>query len=161
MTPRILWLAALLLAAAALFGAHPARAASSPWSYCRQTGTDDTLREIPNALVPAAVRLFGLSAMPAEQVRLGTYFRCYEGDVFVCNVGANLPCGKADTSRDLAGADQWCAQNPSSDFIPMYVTGHDTIYDWRCTGPKATPVKEVFHTDPRGFVAEMWKEATP
>ncbi len=153
---RIAWLAALMVLALAL--PHPARAAS-PAAYCRQAGTDDTLREIPVGLVPAAVRLFGLAAMPPADVQRGTYFRCFESHVFICNVGANLPCGAADTSRDLPAADAWCAQNPSSSFIPMYVTGHDTIYDWRCNGPKASPTKAVFHTDPRGFVAEMWKEA--
>ena len=153
---HIAWLAVLIVLAVAL--AHPARAAA-PESYCRQTVTDDTLREIPTSLVPTAVRLFGLSAMPAADVQRGTYYRCFDSHVFMCNVGANLPCGKADTSRDLPAADAWCAQNPNSDFIPMYVTGHDTIYDWRCTGPKATPTKAVFHADPRGFVAEMWKAA--
>lgn len=154
--PRIVWLAALLGLAGAFFAA-PARAAS-PATYCQQAGTDDTLRPIPESLVPAAVRLFGLSHVPADAVQRGTYYRCYDHHVFVCNLGANLPCGKADTSRDLAGANQWCAENPDSDFIPMYVTGHDTIYRWRCAGPKAVTTGTLFHVDPRGFVAEMWKK---
>ncbi|HWA81593.1 MAG TPA: hypothetical protein VG848_14950 [Acetobacteraceae bacterium] len=158
--PRTAWLAALLIFAAILGGIHPARA-ESPDAYCRQAGTDDTLREIPAQLVPISTRLFGLSAMPPSEVRRSTYYRCMSGHVFVCNLGANLPCGKADTSRDLSGADEWCAQNQNSDFIPMYVTGHDTIYRWRCAGPKAVIIGTVFRVDPRGFVAEMWKQADP
>jgi hypothetical protein len=154
--PRIAWLAALV--ALSLYAPHAARAAS-PFAYCRQAGTDDTLREIPASLVPTAVRLFGLSHMPTAIVQHGTYYRCFDSRVFICNVGANLPCGKADTSQNLPPANAWCADNPNSPFIPMYVTGHDTIYDWRCTGTKATPTKTIFHTDPSGFVAEMWKEA--
>lgn len=157
---RIAWLAGLAgLGAliAAMCGAPAARAAS-PQEFCQAAGTDDALRPIPDSLVPAAVRLFGLSAMPTEAVRNGTYFRCFEGHVFVCNVGANLPCGKADTRSELAGANDWCMKNPDSDFIPMYVTGHDTIYGWRCKGTSAVTTGQVFHVDPRGFVAEMWKE---
>ncbi len=54
-----------------------------------------------------------------------------------CTVGANLNCGKADTRRDLPGATAWCRENPDSDFIPMFATGHETIYDWRCTKGQA------------------------
>ena len=104
---------------------------------CRGGATDDTPRPIPDSLVPASVRLFGLEAMPEEQVRRSTLYRCAEGRVLVCNLGANLPCGKANTRSDLPQADAWCAENAGSDFIPMYVTGHDTIYRWRCDGTKA------------------------
>ena len=157
---RIAWLAGLAglgALVAAMCGAPAARAAS-PQEFCQEAGTDDALRPIPDSLVPAAVRLFGLSAMPAEAVRNGTYFRCFDRHVFVCNVGANLPCGKADTRSELAGANDWCVKNPDSDFIPMYVTGHDTIYGWRCKGTSAVTTGQVFHVGPRGFVAEMWKE---
>lgn len=152
----------LALGVFASVGGAPGQAhAASPEAFCRSAGTDDTLRPIPQSLVPAAVTLFGLSAMPAEQVERGTFFRCYEGRVLVCNVGANLPCGKANTSRDLAGADTWCKGNPDSDFIPMYVTGHDTIYRWRCAAAKAEITDTVFKVDARGFIAELWKPASP
>lgn len=155
---RAAWLAGLVALVGVLCGAPAARAAS-PSSYCSGAGTDDTLRLIPDSLVPASVRLFGLSAMPSEAVQRTTYFRCFDEDVFVCNVGANLPCGKADTRHALPAASAWCAKNPDSDFIPMYVTGHDTIYRWRCQGTSAVTTGQVFHVDPRGFVAEFWKEA--
>jgi hypothetical protein len=108
-------------------------------------------------LVPASVRLFGLEAMPEEQVRRSTVYRCVEGRVLLSNLGANLPCGKANTSRDLPAADAWCAGNPGSDFIPMYVTGHDTIYRWRCVGATAAASGEPFDVDQRGFISRFWK----
>lgn len=149
----------LILVLAGIFvGSRPALAAS-PAEVCRQLGTDDQLREIPLSLVPAAVRLFGLAAMPAEQVQRSTVFRCFEGKVLVCNYGANLPCGKANTKRDLPGTAEWCAKNPGADFIPMYVTGHDTIYRWRCDGNEAVTSATVFSVDPRGFIAQFWKPA--
>ena len=112
---------------------------------------------IPASLVPEAVRLFGLEAMPAEEVERSTVFRCDAGRVLICNLGANLPCDKADTSRDLPAADAWCAENPSADFIPMYVTGHDTIYRWRCQGGKAATTGEPLAVDQRGFISRLWK----
>src|SRR6516165_12839607 len=69
---------------------------TSPVEYCQQIRTDDTLRTVPPSLVSAVVRLFQLEAMPLAQVERSTYFRCADGQVFVCTVGANLACGKAD-----------------------------------------------------------------
>jgi hypothetical protein len=139
-----------------LGGAAPAAAAEA---LCRPSETDDAPRPIPDSLVPTAVRLFGLSSMPDEQVRRSTLYRCAAGRVLVCNLGANLPCGKANTGRDLPAADAWCAQNPGSGFIPMYVTGHDTIYRWRCRGAKAATIGDPLGVDRQGFISRYWKPA--
>jgi hypothetical protein len=148
-----------LLAATApalLLTAPPGTAASSQ-PLCHGDATDDETRPIPGSLAPAAVRLFGLSAMPVEQVRRSTVYRCAAGRVLLCNRGANLPCGKADTSRDLPAADAWCAENPGADFIPMYITGHDTIYRWRCDGKEAATTGAPLAVDQRGFISRYWK----
>ena len=136
-------------------------AASSPAALCRKLGTDDRLRPIPQSLVPAARRLFGLHAMPAIWVRRSTLFRCFERQVLVCNLGANIPCGKADTRRDLPAADRWCAGHPGSSFIPMAVTGHDTIFRWHCAGTRAAASGPPLKRDPRGFIAHLWKRVDP
>jgi hypothetical protein len=39
--------------------------------YCQQMGTDDALRAIATSLVPVAVRLLRLGAMPAEDLDHG------------------------------------------------------------------------------------------
>jgi hypothetical protein len=147
------------LAAAAVLLALPVMAARADpvQTLCQGDTTDDTPRPIPDSLVPESVRLFGLEAMPEEQVRSSTLYRCDAGRVLVCNLGANLPCGKANTSRDLPAADAWCAENAGSDFIPMYVTGHDTIYRWHCNGTKAAISGEPLQVDRRGFIARLWK----
>jgi len=131
--------------------------AASAQTLCRGGETDDAPRPIPESLVPASVRLFGLEAMPAEQVRRSTVYRCAKGRVLVCNLGANLPCDKANTSRDLPAADAWCAEHPGSDFIPMHVTGHDTVYRWRCQGAKAAAIGQPLDVDQRGFISRLWK----
>jgi hypothetical protein len=152
--------AAAAVVAAGLIGqVLPAAAAGSVGALCSAAATDDTLRPVPDTLVTTAIQLFGLQAMPAEQIKRSTYYRCSAGRVLLCTVGANLPCGKANASRHLPAADAWCAAHARAKFIPMYVTGHDTIYRWRCTGTKAAIEGQPLHLDSRGFIAEFWKPA--
>ncbi len=138
---------------AAALSAH----AASPAALCARLGTSDRLRALPVALVPAAVRIFRLGAMPAAQVERSTVFRCFDHRVLLCNEGANLSCGKANGRRDLPAASAWCARHPGSSFIPMYLTGHDTIYAWRCAGARAATGAPRWRVDARGFIASHWR----
>jgi hypothetical protein len=137
--------------------AQPASAAD-PARSCRAAGNDDTLRPLPPSLVAKAKALFQLD-MPDAQVVQGTVMRCADGKVLLCSAGANLPCGKANTSRKLAGAAAWCREHPGADFIPMSATGHDTIFPWRCTGAAPETFGDSERVDARGFVASYWKRA--
>ena len=127
----------------------------APAQYCRSMVNDDVLRQPPGALAPAIVRLFGLGSAYAPG---SAYYRCAGGDVMVCIVGANLPCGKGNTSTTLPAAEDWCRANPNADYIPMHVTGHDTIYGWRCTGSTATTTGEPAKLDARGFFTDYWRK---
>ncbi|MBV8912482.1 MAG: hypothetical protein JOZ05_05490, partial [Acetobacteraceae bacterium] len=111
-------------------GARAQPVAQDPAAVCQRAVVDDTLRPVPDGLVPAARQLFGLRNMPANAVRRTTVFRCMQGAVMLCNFGANLPCGKANSARDLPAAEAWCRQRPGDLMIPMVVTGHDTLYRW-------------------------------
>ena len=54
----------------------------------------------------------------------------------------------------------YCKQNPGSDFVPMYVTGHDTAVSWACHG--STPA--VIHSaqiDAQGYQANYWRKVSP
>ena len=146
---------ALAVAAAFAFGA-PVAHAKSPARTCNRVGTDDTLRTVPASLGPAVNAVFGTRMPPAEAARMTSY-RCYRGRVLLCTIGANLPCGKANVSRRLPGADAWCRENPNADFIPAAATGHDTIFEWRCAGQKAAVAKQTGQVDARGFFKEYWK----
>lgn len=130
----------------------------SPDRYCATVGTDDSLRPIPEPLVSTATTLFHLGAMPESQISRSTWLRCDGGRVLLCNEGANLPCGKANTRRDLPAAERWCKEHPNADFIPAFVTGHDTIYAWRCSGTAAAITATVFRIDRRGFISQFWKQ---
>ena len=136
----------------ALFGAEAAVA-----DACRGGVTDDTLRPIPQSLVPAAKQLFGLSRMPDEQIRRSTVFRCAEGHTLLCNYGANLPCGKANTDRRLPGAEPWCREHREADFIPRFAIPSGNIYNWRCFAGAPEIVSQIEEIDARGFVARYWK----
>jgi len=132
-----------------------ASAGEAPGQYCRRVVNDDALRQPPEALAPAIERLFGLgNSYPPGSA----FYRCAGGDVMVCVVGANLPCGKANTSTALPAAEEWCRTNQNAEFIPMYVTGHETIYRWRCTGSTATTTGEAAKLDARGFFADYWRK---
>jgi hypothetical protein len=78
--------------------------------------------------------------------------------VLICSWGANLPCGKADTALSLTAATQYCAANPDASFIPAYVTGHDTIYQWSCHAGVAVPSHPT-PLDTRGFFQSYWVPA--
>ncbi|WP_292528021.1 hypothetical protein [Methylocystis sp.] len=125
---------------------------------CAKVGDDDKTKPIPAALVPQARQLFGFSReTPNAVIRKGTSYRCMGGKTWLCNVGANLVCGKADASQSLPGAAAFCKDNPGSDMIPMAATGHDTIYEWKCVGPNAQIARKIVNVDSRGFIAENWK----
>jgi hypothetical protein len=132
--------------------------ADQPAGACRPGLTDDTLRPLPPALAPRARELFGL-AMPDDLIQRTTVYRCLDGKILMCTVGANLVCGKANMRRDLPGVAAWCRDHRDADSIPMFVTGHDTIYRWRCSD--GTPVAEatVEAVDARGFLSRNWQNA--
>ena len=151
-----------LVVAAACFGVAPQRAVAQTESvraHCAQVGEDDRTRPLRSELVADARRLFEIGPdLSTEFVVTSTVTRCMNGKVWLCYVGANLACGKADVSRNSAGAAAYCRQNPDSTDVPMSATGHATVYSWKCVGTKATIDQQLERVDPRGFVADNWKE---
>ncbi len=129
--------------------------AGTPARHCARDGTDDAVRAIPASLALAAAAALRLHGMPEPQIERSTVYRCAEGRILVCNYGANLTCGKADTDRRLPSAAAWCSSHPNESFIPAYVTGHATAFMWRCTGGAAVPGAAV-PRDRRGFFARQW-----
>jgi len=128
----------------------------NPRSYCARAGTDDELHQPPPALEPAIRRLFNIRGNYALKT---TYYRCAEGAVKICFVGANLPCGKANASRSLPAVTRWCETHPDTEFIPLYVTGHNSLYSWHCVGARAATGAPRGTLDAQGFFADYWKTA--
>ena len=144
---------------------------SDPFSYCAAIGTIDTpdarytgpkiSDEIINGFIAAA----GLEAStePMEIFKQTTIWRCMDSQVFVCNFGANLPCSsKANIDKTPSPEMQdYCKANPDSDFIPMSVTGHETIYSWHCIKDAPELLEQIAQVDAAGYLANMWYRIAP
>ena len=174
----LLLLAGLLGACALPVGpsgaAAPATATSAatytdPFAYCAAVGTIDapdaryTGPRLPSDVVNGLQKALGLTGTPPPPVAQGTVWRCMDGQVYACTVGANLPCEeKANT--DLTPTQEmkdFCQANPQSDVIPAVVTGPATVYEWRCTDGTPKTVKQVAQPDARGFLANIWYKIAP
>ena len=103
------------------------------------------------------------TATHSKTFQAGTFWRCSKGEVYACNAGANLPCNSpANTNRTPTnGEKKYCAENHDADFIPMYMTGHDTVYNWSCQGDKPVAGKQIVKVDSQGYLADIWYRLPP
>jgi hypothetical protein len=139
---------------------------ADPFSFCTAAGTIDkpdaryTGEQVPDTIIQGYIKSAGLqnSTEPSDQFKKSTIWRCMDGSVYACNFGANLPCdSQANTDKNPTQAmADFCKENANSDFIPMAVTGHTTIYSWRCNNDKPEVDKQINHADSSGFIAEIW-----
>src|SRR6185437_9898404 len=114
---------------------------ADPFAYCAKVGTVDepdarwTGPVMPEAVITGLSRAAGADRSLAED----GYWRCMNGKLYACEVGANLPCmEKANTSRTpIEGVIEFCRANPGVTDIPGISTWKATVYDWRCDGDKA------------------------
>ena len=142
------------LAFGALPFACPASAATGA-AFCSSAAAPRAPVPVPRQLEARVARAFDI---PVDLVRDGGFVRCAGSRLLACVIGANLNCGKANLSRSLTGASEFCRANPDADVVPMAATGHDTIYDWRCVGGRAVATKTVVAVDRQGYDAGNWKE---
>jgi hypothetical protein len=100
---------------------------------------------------------------PLSVLETGSSWRCMDGDVYACFVGANLPCdAKANTDRTPTQEEiEFCQQNPASDFVPAVVTGRETVFAWRCRDGSPEILNQVFQPDAQGFLSEIWYKINP
>jgi hypothetical protein len=140
-----------------------------PFAYCAAVGTIDepdehyTGEDVPDVVAEGIRAAFNAEDVDLEVYRRGTVWRCMDGNVYACNVGANIPClAKADLSREpRQPVIDYCKENPSSDFIPAAVTGRDTIYSWGCKDSEPVIVEQYTEVDKQGFLEFAWHELTP
>ncbi len=164
------WLLGAMLLSGCAGGAGPARTYTDPFSYCGAVGTVDapdpryTGAAVPPAIAQGLRRAFKAPAdAPLEAFTRGTSWRCVDGRVYACNVGANLPCDeKADTSRTpSAPIAEFCRQNPGAPVVPMVVTGRATVYEWRCAASVPVIERQFAVPDSRGYLKNIWYEIPP
>ena len=142
---------------------------NDPFAYCQAVGTIDapdaryTGPQVPEIIAQGLRNAFNTPNTPLDIYMRGTFWRCMNGKVYACNVGANLPCGsKANTDRTPTEAlVDFCEQNANADVIPMYVTGRETAYEWKCTNGAPEIVRQLVQPDERGFLSNIWYEISP
>ena len=140
---------------------------SDPFAYCRAVKNIDTPGDAyVGPKLPESIAR-GLRAAlqvpqggPLQPLLENSFWRCMDGKVYGCTVGANLPCMiKANTSREPSEAVvKFCTVNRDVSYIPMVVTGRATIYAWRCEKGKPVIVREFVKPDARGFLSNIWYE---
>jgi hypothetical protein len=143
---------------------------ADPFAYCAAVVTIDapdsryTGPGLPESISSGLKKALGMpDDVPAEVLQQGTFWRCMDGQVYACFVGANLPCqAQANTDRTPTQAEkEFCQQNPNADIIPMAVTGHETVYEWRCRNAEPEVVRQFAQPDKRGFLSHIWYEISP
>lgn len=143
---------------------------ADPFAYCAMVGSIDapdaryTGPQVPDAVLSGLIQAAQISpTRPKDVLAQSSFWRCMNGKVYACTVGANLPCQeKADTSKTASAAvNDFCKANPASGSIPAAVTGRATVYDWKCANGKPEIVKQMFDPDARGFIADFWYEIAP
>jgi len=129
------------------------------FGYCARVGTIDKPAggtAPPPDLVPYIRSALGLSGDPAPTQR-GYYWRCMDGAVFVCAVGANIPCdAKVDRAKSNLGAKNYCRENPDAPSVPAYATGHNGLYEWSCSRGTAIRGKLAVKLDRQGYRTDVW-----
>ena len=144
---------------------------TDPFVYCSAVGTIDAPdshyvgEPVPTIIIQGFLKAAGLqnNGEPMEILQAGTMWRCMNNAVYVCNVGANLPCdSKADTNKNPTQAMQdFCKTNPNADFLPMSVTGHSTIYSWHCAKEGAEVLDQIDQVDAAGYITNIWYKLPP
>ena len=144
-----------------------AQAFTDPFAFCTAAGTLDkpdaryTGPKTPDAIVQGIRKATGAKAdAPNQSFVDGTSWRCADGKVKACFVGANLPCGeKADMNKTPSAAiADYCKANLNAEVVPAAAAGRATVYEWRCKAGAAEIVKQVVKADAQGFIAEIWYE---
>jgi hypothetical protein len=130
--------------------------------HCASVRNDDTVRGYEPSLREATIQVFKTlfpnargEPNPSDFVTQAQY-RCMDGKVLVCFVGANLPCSKINIAKDNPGANTFCKENPKVEFVPAVATGHDAAYSYKCRDGKAVVDGEAWKLDKRGFAKKIW-----
>ena len=141
-----------------------------PFAYCAAVGTIDAPdarysgAPMPDVIVKGLMKAFNAPPdAPLDFFIHGSFWRCMDGKVYACSVGANIPCqSKADTStKPNEGMTNWCNSNPDTDGIPASAGGRETVYEWRCQNGAPQIVKQIFSPDARGFISIFWYVINP
>jgi hypothetical protein len=139
---------------------------TDPFAYCAAVGTidapdsRDTGPKVPEVVVHGVQQAFGA---PLGPVLHQTFWRCLDGQVYACTVGAHMSCQeRADVSRHpTPGMTDFCQNNPHAEVIPAVATGRATVYEWTCAKDRPAVVRPFTQPDVRGFLSHIWYAISP
>jgi hypothetical protein len=143
----------------------PTAAFDDPFAYCVAVGTIDapdsryTGEQLPRAVIQGIRAATGAPTdAPDEWYRAGTVWRCANGQVKACTVGANLPCEeKADLSEiPNESIVSFCKENPEAEVVPAVASGRATVFSWRCASGTPEIVGQIAQPDEQGFIDHIW-----
>jgi hypothetical protein len=119
--------------------------------------------QAPQSVAEGLQKALNAPDTPLDILKNGLSWRCMNGDVYACFVGANLPCdAKANTDRTPTQEEaDFCQQNRNAKVIPAVVTGRETVFEWRCRKGAPEIVRQVFQPDAQGFLSEIWYKLSP
>jgi putative hemolysin len=141
-----------------------------PFAYCAAVGTIDAVDARFTGEQPPAAVIEGIRAAfdapvdtPDDFYKNGTVWRCADGQVKACFVGANLPC---ETKADLSetpndGTLAFCKENPNAEVVPAVATGRATVFAWSCADGAPVKGEQVAQADAQGFIADFWYVVEP
>jgi hypothetical protein len=139
------------------------QAIADPFTYCTKVGTDDrvglpTGEQAAVLLEPYTRTALGLPPN-APLAASSIFWRCMDTKVYVCTVGANLPCAsRANQAKQTRGAQSFCREHPDATDVPAYAVGHVSLYVWRCAAGQTVRGSAVATLDRRGFRTDIWHE---
>jgi len=142
---------------------------TDPFAYCAAVGTVDAPDErytgpaMTEDIAKGLQEAMNVPDTPLDMLMGGTTWRCVDGQVYACFVGANLPCdAKMSTDRTPTQEEiDFCQENPNAEVIPAAVTGRETVYEWRCTNGEPEIVSQVYQVDAQGFRSDIWYPVSP
>jgi hypothetical protein len=151
-------------------GSGPQAQFGDPFAYCAVHGRIDapdsryTGPKVPEVVAQGLKKAFGAPAdAPLGPFLRNTFWRCMDGQVYACTVGANLPCQeRADVSRQpTPGMTDFCKNNPHAEVIPAVATGRATVYEWTRPNDMPEVVRQFAQPDARGFLSNIWYAISP
>ena len=152
----------LPIAVSLAFAAQPPVARADADDFCAKVRNDDRLRPYDAAMRPDFVRAFKklfpntTGGRSDAMLKAEAVFRCMDGKLVACFIGANLPCGKIDRAQGNAGADAFCHANPQARDVPRVASGHASEFTFRCHDGRAEISGTAWTADSRGFAKETW-----
>jgi len=126
-------------------------------------GSDYVGSQVPESVAQGLRKAVNAPDTPIDVLQNGSFWRCMDGSVYACFVGANLPCeAKANTDRTPTQEEiNYCQQNPNSDSIPAVVTGRETVYEWHCLDGVPDIEKQLSQPDAQGVFSDIWYKISP